>query len=78
MQMINLKPNPNTPHVRLEDGSGYLNKDGQRVPLTAYWRRRLMDRDVIEVADTPPPEQAPSEAAIQNQPAVESTKKTSK
>lgn len=37
--------------VRLEDGMGYVDAEGQLLPLTAYYRRRLSDGDLIEVTE---------------------------
>ena len=49
MKKINLKPITPDLKVHLEDGSGFLHKDGQEVAHTAYWRRRIQDGDVVEV-----------------------------
>lgn len=49
MQMINLKPAKADILVRLEDGSGFLSPEGQEVPHTAYWRRRIQDGDVVQI-----------------------------
>ena len=51
MQRIKIKPSAPDVLVRKEDGTGMLSADGERVPLTTYYRRRLMDGDVIEMAD---------------------------
>lgn len=50
MQTIRIKPAAGLT-VRLEDGSGYLATDGQTLPLTGYWHRRLADGDVIQIDD---------------------------
>ncbi|MTD32409.1 DUF2635 domain-containing protein [Paludibacterium sp. dN 18-1] len=39
--------------VRLEVGEGYLPDDGKEVPLTTYYRRRLADKDVVDITDEP-------------------------
>lgn len=49
MQTIKLKPAQADLLVRLEDGSGYLPAQGATVPHTAYYRRRLMDGDVVNI-----------------------------
>lgn len=43
-----LKPR-NGLKVRLENGMGYVAEDGQKLSLTAYYRRRIADGDLIEV-----------------------------
>lgn len=59
MQTVRIKPAAGL-LVRLEDGSGYLAAEGQTVPLTGYWHRRIADCDVEEMpaeeasADEPP------------------------
>jgi len=53
MEQINLKPARDGLLVRLEDGSGYLAADGQPVPDSSYYRRRLYDGDVERVEPTP-------------------------
>lgn len=35
--------------VPLPDGTGVLPAKGQPVLINSYWRRRLMDGDVVEV-----------------------------
>ena len=47
--MLKIKPATDGLLVRLEDGSGMLDALGQAVPATSYYRRRLMDGDVIEL-----------------------------
>ena len=37
--------------VRLEDGTGFVAEEGQKLPLTAYYRRRLDDKDLVEVPE---------------------------
>lgn len=48
MQTVRIKPAAGL-LVRLEDGSGYLAAEGQTVPLTGYWHRRIADGDVEEL-----------------------------
>ena len=36
--------------MRKENGMGFLDAAGESVPLTTYYRRRIMDGDVIEMA----------------------------
>ncbi|OWY40063.1 DUF2635 domain-containing protein [Xenophilus sp. AP218F] len=62
MQLIKLKPAADGLLVRLEDGSGYLPAEGQPVPLTTYYRRRMADGDAVEVIDEPPAKPAKKEA----------------
>lgn len=50
MEQKYLKPK-NGLLVRLEDGMGYVDAEGQLLPLTAYYRRRLADGDLIEVTE---------------------------
>lgn len=48
METRHLKPRDGL-LVRLEDGSGYVDPKGQQLPLSAYYRRRLADGDLLEV-----------------------------
>lgn len=48
MEEKNLKP-ANGLKVRLENGMGYVVETGQMLPLTAYYRRRIADGDLVEV-----------------------------
>lgn len=52
-EIVTLKPAPDV-RVRKEDGV-LLAVAGEPVPLTAYWRRRLADEDVVAV----PPKSKP-------------------
>ncbi len=65
MQTVRIKPADGL-LVRLEDGSGYLAADGQTVPLTGYWHRRIADGDVEEL----PAEDAGADVATTDEPAV--------
>lgn len=38
--------------IRRPDSKAILSKDGERVPDTTFWRRRLLDGDVEEVKET--------------------------
>lgn len=58
MQKARIKPAAGL-LVRLEDGSGYLAAEGQTVPLTGYWHRRIADGDV---------EAAPAEGTTADEP----------
>ena len=37
--------------VRLEDGPGCVAEEGQKLPLTAYYRRRIDDKDLVEAPE---------------------------
>lgn len=50
MEQKTLKPRDGM-KVRLENGMGYVAEEGQSLPLSAYYRRRLADGDLIEVAE---------------------------
>lgn len=52
MTEIILKPREGL-MVPLPDGAGVLPDKGQKVQINSYWRRRLMDGDVVEVGATP-------------------------
>lgn len=47
MEEVFLKPREGL-KVRLENGMGFVEEGGQFLPLTAYYRRRLLDGDLIE------------------------------
>ncbi len=47
--LLKIKPASAGLLVRLEDGSDMLAASGQAVPATSYYRRRLMDGDVVEL-----------------------------
>lgn len=49
--------------VWLEDGTGHLPAEGQSVPLTSYYRRRLADGDVIDITSAAPAGTVETEAA---------------
>ena len=40
--------------VRLEDSTRHLFAEGENVRMTAYWRRRLRDKDVAEAKPPKP------------------------
>ena len=42
--------------VRIEDCTRHMFADGENIAMTAYWRRRLKDGDVIEAK---PPKSKP-------------------
>lgn len=62
MQTARLKPADGLT-VRLEDGSGYLASEGQTLPLTGYWHRRIADGDVTRLPDTEQPDETAEKPA---------------
>lgn len=50
-QMLKLKPATTGLLVRKEDNSAMLAAEGEVVALTDYYRRRMLDGDVVVVED---------------------------
>jgi hypothetical protein len=50
-QYATLKPASDEKIVRKEGTGALLAKEGERVLLTKYWRRRLADGDVVKVSN---------------------------
>ena len=44
--------------VRLENATRHLLADGESVTMSAYWRRRLRDGDVIAAKPPKPPKES--------------------
>ena len=51
MDTLFVKPAPGM-FVRLEDASRYVAEEGEALPHTSYYRRRLRDGDLVKA--TPP------------------------
>lgn len=68
MQTVRIKPAAGL-LARLEDGSGYLAAEGQSVPLTGYWHRRIADGDVEKL----PAEDDAADVAAAAEPDVTAT-----
>ena len=44
--------------VRLENATRHLLAEGEHVTMSAYWRRRLRDGDVVKATPPKPPKPA--------------------
>ena len=44
--------------VRLEDCTRHLFAEGEHIVMSAYWRRRVRDRDVTEAQPAKPPKES--------------------
>lgn len=62
MKRVFLKPVSGRDCPDPEKGGALLPADGDSVPLTAYWQRRLNDGDVIKADPEPAPAAAPKAA----------------
>ena len=51
--LVPSRPGLKVPYAEKE---GYLPAEGAQVPMTKYWRRRIMDGDVREGKPAAPPE----------------------